>query len=167
MFNRILLVSILVVVIVVTAYVFTKPAPVNLPDYLNRCIPGSGPYAYQSAPQLLLNISRVDYTIPAGIGINGSCLRPLSTVDATGVVHIVTDVDRNYTLGDFFLIWGNSRGPDFATFNQNQIFNYKVEGSHTLSMIVNGQPNYSFQNYVFLRNATFRHNPDLISITFS
>jgi len=166
-FNRVVLAVVLVVFIVITAYAFTRSTTVSLPLYLNRCIPPAGPYAYQSSPQLLLNISGVDYTIPAGIGINGSCLRPLDTVDATGVIHIVTDVDRNYTLGDFFLVWGNTFGVNFATFNQNQVLTYRADGStHTISMIVNGSPNYSFQNYVFPRNASFRGNPALILINY-
>jgi hypothetical protein len=167
-FNRVLLVSILVVVIVVTAYAFSRSTTVALPDYLNRCMPANGPFVYQSETQLVLNISGADVPVPAGIGINGSCLRPLSTVDRTGVIHIISDVDRNYTLGDFFLIWGNSGGPVYATFNQNQIFNYKADGvTHTISMDVDGSADDSFQNYVFHRNVGIStHNLIIIAITY-
>jgi hypothetical protein len=166
-FNRLLLVGLLIVVIVVTAYAFSRPTTVTLPAYLDRCIPGGATLAYKSTPELLLNISGVDYPIPAGIGIVGTCLRPLSTVDTAGLIHIATDVDRDYTLGDFFLVWGNTYGPSFATFNSNQVLSYKAGGSHTLSMIVDGRADNSFENYVFPRGANITTNPDIIAITYT
>jgi len=56
--------------------------------------------------------------VPAGIGIpgpqqvqngfvlGGKCLYWLHTHDATGIVHIESPIQRVYTLGDFFDIWG-------------------------------------------------------------
>src|SRR5712692_9463229 len=159
MFNRIVLVAILVVTVAITAYAFTRSTSVPLPPYLDRCIPLTGSYVYRSTPQLLLNISGIDQTVPANIGVAGSCIRPIFTLSATGVIHIVTDQDRNYTLGDFFLVWGNSYGPDFAKFNQNQIFSNPTGNGHSLAMDVcigsppSCVPNHDFQNYVFPRNA--------------
>ena len=56
--------------------------------------------------------------VPAGIGIpgpqqvvdgfveGGKCLYWLHTHDSTGVVHIESPVQRVYTLGQFFDVWG-------------------------------------------------------------
>lgn len=46
--------------------------------------------------------------VPAGIGIDpdGRFLLPLHTHDASGVVHVESPVERNYTLGEFFGVWG-------------------------------------------------------------
>ncbi|SRR5579883_2172851 len=66
--------------------------------------------------------------LPAGIGIGpplveengfvlgGSCFSWLHTHDQSGVIHIESPVQRTYTLGDFFAIWGqplstNTVGP--------------------------------------------------------
>ena len=56
--------------------------------------------------------------VPAGVGIpgpqqvmdgfveGGRCLYWLHTHDSTGVVHIESPVQRGYTLGQFFDVWG-------------------------------------------------------------
>ena len=60
-------------------------------------------------------------TIPYGVGIpggtaqdsnglqyvaSGSCFYWLHTHDQTGVIHIESPVQKFYTLGDFFAVWG-------------------------------------------------------------
>lgn len=45
-------------------------------------------------------------TIPAQIGIPGSCFYWLHTHDTTGAIHIEAPNPQTYTLGQFFDIWG-------------------------------------------------------------
>jgi hypothetical protein len=46
-------------------------------------------------------------TVPANIGIyDGQFLTELHTHDATGVMHVESDKDRDYSLGEFFGAWG-------------------------------------------------------------
>jgi hypothetical protein len=42
-------------------------------------------------------------------GIGGNY--PIYTIDNTGVIYVQSQVTRQYTLGDFFEVWGNSLGP--------------------------------------------------------
>jgi hypothetical protein len=61
--------------------------------------------------------------VPAGIGIpgpqqvqngfvdGGKCLYWLHTHDQTGIIHIESPVQRAYTLGNFFHIWGRTLTP--------------------------------------------------------
>ena len=42
-------------------------------------------------------------------GVNG--FYPLHTIDTSGVVYVESRVIRNYTLGDFFEVWGQPLGP--------------------------------------------------------
>jgi hypothetical protein len=44
--------------------------------------------------------------IPGGVGFDSTCARPLHTHDTSGTLHVETDVNQNYTISDFFLIWG-------------------------------------------------------------
>jgi hypothetical protein len=80
----------------------------------------------QSSEQLLFHIHAhlavyvdgIQEIIPAGIGIGtplefedgfvvgGSCFSWLHTHDETGVIHIESPIQRVYTLGNFFDIWG-------------------------------------------------------------
>lgn len=172
-FNRALLAVALIIVVGLTAYVFSQSRTVVLPDYLDRCIPlqaaGSpSPYAYSSTPQLSIKINGNNVTIPGNIGILGHCVRPLHTFAAVGTIHIDTDLNRTFTLGDFFLVWGASYGPEFANFNSNQIFNFKTDSTHHITMLVNNVTDtVDFQNLVFPRNADTLSNPFQIEIRYA
>jgi hypothetical protein len=166
-FNRIVLVTILIIVVVVTYYGFTRPVSVALPDYLNRCIPLSGSLAYSSIPQLRINVNGLTYTIPANIGIQRTCVRPIHTFSNGGAVHIDSDVNRTYTLGDFFLVWGNTFGPQFGTFNRNQVLTYRTDSTHAITMIVNNQTDTTdFENLVFPTNANSTSHPFQVIINY-
>jgi hypothetical protein len=67
------------------------------------------------------------YQVPYGIGIpaavaaqtpngkfvqSGKCFYWLHTHAADGIIHIESPVQRNFTLGDFFDIWGQPLGPN-------------------------------------------------------
>jgi hypothetical protein len=46
--------------------------------------------------------------VPAGIGIDaaGAFISPLHTHDPTGVVHVESPTEREFTLGQFMAVWG-------------------------------------------------------------
>jgi hypothetical protein len=62
---------------------------------------------YHIHSHLAIYASGAGQAVPAGIGIpGGKCLYWLHTHDATGVIHVESPVQRVYTLGQFFDIWG-------------------------------------------------------------
>ncbi len=67
---------------------------------------------------------------------------PLNTDTSVfdGTIHVETDDGRDYTLHDFFLIWGNwANDPTKAIFIANQqLFTNHVDSTHTLTMAING-----------------------------
>lgn len=79
--------------------------------------------------------------VPAGVGIapplqivngfveRGSCLAWLHTHDETGVIHIESPVQRTFTLGNFFDVWGQPLTPTRVGPAQGPVTAY-----------VNGQP---------------------------
>jgi hypothetical protein len=93
------------------------------------------------------------------------------------VLHIEADQNLDYTLGDWFLLWGHSaNNPTTAILNSTQIFSYKVDATHHLMMTVNGQIYNSTapQAYVFPKSAQTGGNncsigncqPDSIVLTY-
>jgi hypothetical protein len=74
--------------------------------------------AYHIHAHMTIYASGARQAVPAGIGIpgpqqvvdgfveGGKCLYWLHTHDSTGVVHIESPVQRVYTLGQFFDVWG-------------------------------------------------------------
>ena len=58
-------------------------------------------------PQLTITVDGGFETIPGTIG-NSPCLRTIHTHDRTGELHIEPQDDSEYTLVDFFKVWGRS-----------------------------------------------------------
>ncbi len=144
-----------VVAVTVVAYSLTaRGNAVPLPRYLDRCVTGTT-LIYHAHPSLSIVINQTGFTIPARVGIQGACNKPIHTHDTSGTLHVETDEDRDYKLSDFFLIWGNwANNAQLAIFNSTQIFGSHVVGSHTLTMTVNNTPDTSFQNYVIPRTSS-------------
>ncbi len=64
--------------------------------------------AYHIHQHLDLYVNGQHLTVPALIGINVKVrfLDPLHTHDASGIIHIESPVTTDYTLGQFFAVWG-------------------------------------------------------------
>ena len=165
-FNRAVLVAAMVIIVVVTAYALSRPTSVVLPAYLSRCVPLTGTLAYSSSFELQILVNGANQTIPGGIGILGkTCIRPVHTfVGKTGpvTVYIDTDVNRTYTLKDFFLVWGSTFGPTWANFSSDQLFQLRADSSHAISMEVGNKTNTSFENYPLPMSGSALTNPRIV-----
>jgi len=72
------------------------------------------------------------FTIPAQIGIiPGKCFYWLHTHDESGVIHIESPVNRNYTVGQFFDIWNQK-------LNNTQVLDNAANSKNPLSAYING-----------------------------
>jgi len=93
---------------------------------------------------LHIYISGSLYAIPADVGRppGSPCMRPVHTHTADGEIHVETPVPHEFTLRDFFLVWGQP-------FSSSQIFGYSSGGGHTITMTVNSVSNNEFENFVF------------------
>lgn len=103
-------------------------------------------------PHLTIIVDGVQQTIPADIGITLACMHPIHTHDTSGTIHIESPQQRDFTLGDFFAVWGQP-------FSQNQILNYTADASHTITETVNSTTVQTFEN-------TILHDKDNIVITY-
>jgi hypothetical protein len=74
-------------------------------------------------------------TVPADIGINATeqYLAPIHTHDATGIIHVESPVVRDFTLGEFFDIWG-------VRLDAHCVGGECDGNGRTLAVYVNGQP---------------------------
>ena len=69
------------------------------------------------------------FLVPAQIGIiTDKCFYLLHTHDVTGIIHIESPINRDFTLGQFFDIWNKKFNNDQIKFNNNQIFNNDLMG---------------------------------------
>jgi hypothetical protein len=72
--------------------------------------------------------------VAAGIGINpvARFISPLHTHDVSGVIHVESDVMRDFTLGQFFDVWG-------VRLSKDCVGGYCAKGTDTLRVFVNGK----------------------------
>jgi hypothetical protein len=80
-----------------------------------------------------LNIDGNAVSVPAGIGINeaGGFISPIHTHDTSGLIHVESNVVRDFTLGQFFDIWG-------VRFAVDCIGDYCADATHTLKVYADG-----------------------------
>jgi hypothetical protein len=75
------------------------------------CIGGEGGQLYHWHTQLTIFSRAAQIAIPPNIGLSAFCIEPVHT-HATdgGRIHIESDVNYIYTIGDFFRVWGKDFG---------------------------------------------------------
>jgi hypothetical protein len=110
---------------------------------------------------LILPKNEQTILIPANIGFDSSCARPLHTHDVSGTLHVETDVNQNYTIADFFLIWGkvfNSSG----IFQSNQPLPSYLNRCVTGTLIYHSHPTLTIiykKNFPTVINMTVNGTP--------
>ncbi|MBI4094586.1 MAG: hypothetical protein HY435_00115 [Candidatus Liptonbacteria bacterium] len=91
-------------------------------------------------PQLTIIINGEQVRIPANLGIEfAGCHRVLHTHDETGVIHIEPDFAGDFTLGQFFDLWGKP-------FSETQILDRVADEKHEIILTVNGEPSTEYEN---------------------
>jgi hypothetical protein len=110
-------------------------------------------------PWLRIFVNGQRVVIPPAIGIKNpvqesggfwtgganSCFEPVHTHDDSGVIHIESPTNTNYTLGDFFDIWSQtyawanvSNAHRQIVFSSNDLFGFTTNSTSTLSVLVDG-----------------------------
>lgn len=79
--------------------------------------------------------------VPANIGIGLSCMNSIHTHDNSGTLHIESPEKRDFTIADFFAVWGK-------TYTKDQILDYKVDQTHIIHETVNGVEVKDYENTV-------------------
>ena len=117
-------------------------------------------------PKLKIIINGEEQLIPPNIGISignnidnqisGMRMSPTHTHESDGTIHLENNrpwqKPETLTLGYFFKTWGRN-------FNSSCIFEFCNNRNGTLIMMVNGKPNYDFENYIM-------HDKDEIVIEY-
>lgn len=97
-----------------------------------KCLVPNLPELVHIHPVLKIEVNGQTETIPANLGLKGSCHLPLHTHDDVGTIHVESQVIRDYTLGDFFEVWGQPIEKD----------------GYSLEMTVDGKPSQQLGNLI-------------------
>ncbi|MCX6787993.1 MAG: hypothetical protein NT108_02400 [Candidatus Kaiserbacteria bacterium] len=103
-------------------------------------------------PHLEILINGEQQSIPANIGVKPACMNALHTHDASGTLHVESPEKRDFTLGDFFAVWGQ-------TFSKDQVLQSMIGETHHIRVTVNGVEVDTYEN-------TILHDKDRIVISY-
>ena len=96
---------------------------------------------YHIHPQLRIVIDGNDQVIPANIGIRPECMTSIHTHTADGIIHVESPVAKDFTLGDFFAVWGKP-------FDQTHILDRTTDTARSIVVTVNGSVVTTYENTV-------------------
>jgi hypothetical protein len=142
-----------VVTVVIVAYSTSQSGSTS--KYPFPCLANESLF-FHVHPWLRIVINGQNVTIPQYVGVenpNGpnTCFEPMHTHDASGIIHIESPTNTNYTLGDFFKIWNATyqtitlNGVQHPiVFNQTDILGYKADATHRVVLLVNGNPSTAY-----------------------
>lgn len=98
--------------------------------------------AYHIHPHLAVKADGKGITVPANIGLSlAGCERVVHTHDTTGEIHVEPNYYQEFTLADFFAVWGRP-------FSRGQILDYAPDLDHEIVMTVDGKPSEEFENLI-------------------
>lgn len=83
--------------------------------------------------------------VPANIGIEANCLRWLHTHDTSGIIHVEAPSKDDYTLGQFFEVWGEP-------LSKFQMLNYKATKGKQVRAYIDGKPYTGNPRDILLRD---------------
>ena len=115
--------------------------------------------AFHVHSHLDIIINGVYFLVPSQIGIPSSCFYWLHTHDESGKKHIEAPMLRDFTLGQFFDIWGKKLSND-------QIFNYVANANNPLHVYINGTKVPDGTNYRDINLNTNRSAHNEIAIVY-
>lgn len=109
----------------------TQSSYVGLPTV--PCIDYTKPIVTNFQFSVRIEINGKNYPLEKNIGHDyGNCLHDIFTTDTSGTVYVHANNNESFTLGQFFDVWKE-------TFSQKQIFSYQANGTHKITVSVNGK----------------------------
>lgn len=129
------LIIFLVVIFVIAAYILNQKA-INQSSYEGlptvSCIVNTKPIKQSYVFNIKIKILGKDHPLDPNIGHGyARCQRAIYTNDSSGIVYVESNDSDNYTLNNFFQVWGK-------TFNKKQIFSYRSQSEHKIRVFING-----------------------------
>jgi hypothetical protein len=161
---------VVIIIIIAAAYVETRngvtttsiltPGTLNFPF---QCLPSESLFMHIHV-WLRIVINGQNISIPGAIGIenavpegsstwgevygggSASCFEPIHTHDASGIIHMESPTDTNYTLGDFFNVWNQTYAYSLINgtkhpivFTPSDILGYTTNSSYKIALLVDGK----------------------------
>ena len=118
--------------------------------------PHNEPIIMHIHPKIKIMMDGKSISMPENIGINSALYKshaldtygmknprmsPLHTHDSSGVIHVESTAMRDYTLGEFFDVWG-------VTFSETCVMDKCNDGMNKIRMYVDGKESFDFGQHI-------------------
>ncbi len=97
---------------------------------------------YHIHPELTIVINGEKEVLPPDIGLTPTCMNAIHTHDSSGIIHVESPVQKDFTLGDFFAVWQKD-------FSKDGILDETVDASTQIIVTVNGEVVDTYENTMF------------------
>lgn len=149
--KKILLILFLLAILVLTLDFFGKiknEKKLSSLDVAQSCIPKVAyPFLHMNIiffhihPELEIFVNNDKITIPTNIGIAKGCIKHIHTHDETGKIHVEALVKKNYTLSDFFAVFGKD-------FSSTKLLDKVLDDKSGITVTVNGLKVETYENTI-------------------
>lgn len=139
--------GIVILVVIFLMFVALRPSSVKTYDTIAGVDCQSGErLEYHVHSFLSILVDGEPRAIPAQVGIrDNQCFFWLHTHDATGLVHVEAPEQEDFTVGQFFQVWGQS-------LSSTQLLDKTVDAEHEITATVNGEPFTGDPSTIVLRD---------------
>ncbi|MDP9249125.1 MAG: hypothetical protein M3M85_01260 [bacterium] len=96
---------------------------------------------YHIHPALMVIVNGEEVLVPENIGITPNCMTSIHTHHEKNVLHVEAPVQKDFTLGDFFAVWGKD-------FSSSKLLDNVITDKSEIVVTVNGVRVETYENTV-------------------
>ena len=147
--NKILLAVAIVVILLLVAFLWlknvNKQAAIEIQDLTSRevalrCTTDMATQ-FHIHPQLRIYVDGREVFIPDDTGIAADCMRAIHTHKDRPELHVEAPIQKDFTLGDFFAVWGKD-------FSRSKLLDNVVNDGSSITVTVNGEKVDTYENTI-------------------
>lgn len=144
--NNILAVVIVVVVILLGVFLWVnRQVPPDIQKQTSRevalgCTTDMAT-AFHIHPELHIYVDGKEVMVPDDTGIKNGCMNAIHTHKDRPVLHVEAPVQKDFTLGDFFAVWGKD-------FSRSKLLDTVVSDGGSITVTVNGEKVDTYENTI-------------------
>lgn len=96
---------------------------------------------YHIHPELSIFVNGTEVPVPLNLGVKATGMTAIHTHDEKGVIHVEAPIQKDFTLGDFFAVWGKD-------FSSTKLLDNVVSENTQIVVTVNGQKVDTYENTI-------------------
>lgn len=96
---------------------------------------------YHIHPELTVLVNGKEVPVPENLGVTATGMTALHTHNEKGIIHVEAPVIMDFTLGDFFAVWGKD-------FSRTKLLDNVVTDASEVVITVNGQKVDTYENTI-------------------